>query len=107
MTELDLHEIGKRIQFCRKGLGYTQEQLSEKMNVSIQMISNMERGNKAIKIDNLVKLSKVLNVSADYILTGKQNDNDRRNLCLKISKLSEKDRKTISVLIDHFLSQNK
>ena len=83
------------------------EQLSEKMNVSIQMISNMERGNKAIKIDNLVRLSKVLNVSADYILTGKQNDNDRRNLCLKISKLSEKDRKTISVLIDHFLSQNK
>ncbi len=107
MTELDLHEIGSRIQFCRKRMGYTQEQLSEKMNVSIQMISNMERGNKAIKIDNLVKLSKILNVSADYILTGKQHADDIRLLSLEISKLSENDRKTIYVLIDHFLSQNE
>ena len=103
MTELDLHEIGSRIQFCRKRMGYTQEQLSEKMNVSIQMISNMERGNKAIKIDNLVKLSKTLDVSTDYILTGKQNANDLRLISLKISKLSENDKQTISVLIDHFL----
>lgn len=88
-------------------MGYTQEQLSEKMNVSIQMISNMERGNKAIKIDNLVKLSKTLDVSTDYILTGKQNANDLRLISLKISKLSENDRQTISVLIDHFLSQKE
>lgn len=107
MTELNLREIGNRIQFCRKRLGYTQEQLAEKMNVSIQMISNMERGNKAIKIENLIKLSRILDVSADYILTGKQNAGDLNLLSLKISKLSEKDRQTISVLVDHFSSQKR
>lgn len=39
------------------------------MNVSIQMISNIERGNKAIKIDNLLKLCDILKTSTDYILT--------------------------------------
>ena len=65
-----LQEIGKRIQLRRKDLGYTQEQLAELMNVSIQMVSNLERGNKAIRIDNLINLSQILKVSTDYILKG-------------------------------------
>ena len=107
MKELNLQEIGSRIQFCRKRLGLTQEQLSEKMNVSIQMISNMERGNKAIRIDNLVKLSNILEVSTDYILTGKQNAADIHSLSSKLSGLSEEDRKTVFVLIEYFLSKNE
>lgn len=107
MTELDLHDIGSRIQNCRRRMGYTQEQLAEKMNVSIQMISNMERGNKAIKIENLLKLSSLLNVSTDYILTGKQNTSDIQTLSLKLSKLSDDEIETVSVLIDHFLKNKK
>lgn len=72
MNEYDLLTIGKIIQAERKQQGFTQEQLSDLMNVSVQMVSNLERGNKAIKIDNLINLSKILNVSTDYILTGKK-----------------------------------
>ena len=64
MNEADLTGIGKRIQNRRKQQGYTQEQLAEMMNVSIQMVSNLERGNKAIRIDNLINLS-VLQDSVD------------------------------------------
>ena len=65
-----LQDIGKRIQLRRKVLGYTQEQMAEMMNVSVQMVSNLERGNKAIRIDNLLSVSRILQVSTDYILTG-------------------------------------
>ena len=106
MTELNLCEIGKRIQFCRKRMGYTQEKLAESMNVSIQMISNMERGNKAIRIDNLVKLSRILEVSTDYILTGKQSSDDTKSISLKFSRLSDSDKAAVSALIDHFLFRN-
>jgi transcriptional regulator with XRE-family HTH domain len=68
MINFDLCEIGIRIQQCRKSRGFTQEHLAEAMNVSIQMISNVERGNKAIRIDNLVNLSRILRVSTDYCL---------------------------------------
>lgn len=69
-----LREIGQRINNRRKELKLTQEQLAEKMEVSVQMISNLELGKKAIRPENLVKLCGVLSVSADYILMGRRAD---------------------------------
>ena len=106
MNEVDLIAIGKRIQKLRKQRGYTQEDLAEMMNVSIQMISNLERGMKAIRIDNLINLSRILDVSTDYILTGKETTEDISALTAHISNLSPKDRKTIELLVAHFLSDN-
>ncbi len=63
-----LQEMGKRIFMRRKSLGLTQEQVAERMNVSMQMISNLELGNKAIRPENLKRLCEVLRVSADYLL---------------------------------------
>ena len=106
MIYADLAKIGQRIQARRKQRGYTQEQLADLMNVSIQMVSNLERGNKAIRIDNLIKLSEILEVSTDYILTGKETTNDIGALNAQIERLSERDRKMINLLADFCLSEN-
>ena len=92
-----LQDIGNRISHRRKTLGYTQEQLAEMMDVSIQMISNLERGNKAIRIDNLLKICNILQVSTDYVLTGVQNDCE---LSEKINQLSTRDYGLVCCLID-------
>ena len=96
-----LKEIGKRISYKRKALGFTQEQLAEKMDVSIQMISNLERGNKAIKIENLIKLSNILQVSTDYILTGQCVDTDNEQLIKKINTLTSREYQLVSDLIEY------
>ena len=101
MGNLDLCKVGDRIQQCRKSRGYTQEQLAEAMNVSIQMISNVERGNKAIRIDNLVNLSQILHVSTDYLLTGKHNTDNNDLIALRFSKLPEREQEAIAILIEH------
>lgn len=88
MKTEDLKKIGVRIVERRKELKLTQEQIAERMNVSIQMISNIERGNKAIRIDNLIKLCDILQTSTDYILTGERTNNDFDNLTRKISQLT-------------------
>ena len=106
MSEADLNSIGKRIQSRRKQQGYTQEQLAEMMNVSIQMVSNLERGNKAIRIDNLVNLSQILDVSTDYILTGKTTADDNKALTTRIAQLSPKDRKMIEMMVEYCLTEN-
>lgn len=103
----NLEAIGKRIQIRRKQLGYTQEQLADMMNVSIQMVSNLERGNKAIRIDNLINLSQILNTSIDYILTGKETLDDLGALTVRLAQLSTKDQKMIEALIDYCLSANE
>lgn len=107
MKSEDLKQIGIRIVERRKELKLTQEQVAERMNVSIQMISNIERGNKAIKIDNLLKLCNILKTSTDYILTGKRTDNDFDNLTDKISRLTDFDYKMIEMLVDYRLNDNK
>ena len=98
---VDLIAIGLRIQTRRKQLGLTQEKLADMMNVSIQMVSNLERGNKAIRIDNLVRLSELLQVSADYLLTGQGSERDFQSLAERIARLPDHDRRLIEVLVDH------
>lgn len=87
-------------------MGLTQEQLADKMDVSIQMVSNLERGNKSIRIENLIKLSEILNISTDYILTGKETTEDMQGLTEQMASLSQKERKMMKLLMDFCLSEN-
>ncbi len=105
MSPAELKAIGSRISNRRKQLNYTQEQIAEKMDVSIQMVSNLERGNKAIKIENLLKISSILNVSTDYILTGKRTNKDVDAVSHRLTKLSESDFKMIDMLIEYCLNK--
>ena len=101
MPEIELKSIGERIRQLRKQNGMTQEQLAELLDVSIQMVSNLERGNKAIRISNLVRLSEILGVSTDFILTGRMNDVDIGGDAGKFAELSEQNRNMIRMLIDY------
>ena len=107
MNNADLNGIGKRIQNRRKQKGYTQEQLAEMMNVSIQMVSNLERGNKAIRIDNLINLSQILDISTDYILTGKETTDDIQALTARITQLPGRDRKMVEMLVEYCIGENR
>ncbi len=105
MSTADLVAIGSRISKRRKQLGLTQEVVAEKMNVSVQMISNLERGNKAIKIENLLKISEILGVSTDHILKGHVTDSVTHRFTKNISELTERDYKMIELLIDYCLDK--
>ena len=99
MQQIDLIAIGNRIASERRRINITQEQLAEKMNVSIQMISNLERGNKAIKINNLLNLAQILGVSTDYILTGNKNPTEKGEAFAKLSSLPNDEYNIIEALI--------
>ena len=58
--------IGKRIAEARINLNITQEQLEELSGFSVSTISRFETGRTQPSIENLIKLSKVLNVGIDY-----------------------------------------
>ena len=70
LTEIDYKIIGERIKKARKKLDLTQEQLSEKIDVSVAYLSRVERGNTKINLIRLVELAEVLNVSISYLITG-------------------------------------
>lgn len=95
-----LKEMGLRINVRRKQLMMTQEQLAEKMDVSIQMISNLELGKKAIRPENIVKLCDILGVSTDYILRGKHADYEMLSIIEGYRKLNWKNQQLIQELVN-------
>lgn len=107
MNSEDLAKIGARIARRRKELNLTQEQVAERMNTSIQMLSNIERGKKAIKIENLLKLCSILKTSTDYLLTGQHTAQDCSGLAGKISQLTPSDYQMIEMLVDYRLKETR
>ena len=95
-----LKEIGARINARRKELSMTQERLAEIMDVSIQMISNLELGKKAIRPENLVKLCTALNTSSDYILQGIRADWEIEDFLEKYKNLTREKQDLIDKIID-------
>ena len=65
----------KRIRELREDNDLTQKQLARKLNCSQQVYSNYELGQRDIPTDILIKLSKIYNVSTDYILEISSNPN--------------------------------
>ena len=96
--------MGARIAKHRKSLQMTQEQVSEMMNISVQSLSCIELGKKAIRPENLYKLCKALNISADYILTGKKSETQMVGITKDLADLNESDYQIVEALIHH-LSQ--
>ena len=54
--------FGRRLKSLRTGKGLTQEQLADATELSIESISNMERGIFGPRFDNLQKIASALNV---------------------------------------------
>lgn len=68
--ELNLREIGKRIQNERIRLGYTQSQFAEKLYISVSYLARMEGGFRAPSLQTLTSIIVLTEASADYLLYG-------------------------------------
>ncbi|MFA7243317.1 MAG: helix-turn-helix transcriptional regulator [Sulfuricellaceae bacterium] len=55
-------QFGKRLQALRREAGITQEQLADKIGLTVESISNIERGLFGPKFENLEKIATVLKV---------------------------------------------
>ena len=70
---LDYSIIGHRLKKARIEKGYTQEQLAEKIDVSVAFVSRVERGNTKINLNRLNQICDLLDISEGDILTGVGN----------------------------------
>ena len=60
----------------RKREGYTQEELADRLEVSRQAISRWEMGTAVPDSSNLLQISKLFNVSTDYLLNDDYESDD-------------------------------
>ncbi|MDO5407374.1 MAG: helix-turn-helix transcriptional regulator [Eubacteriales bacterium] len=67
---VDYVEIGNRIREYRKMQKLTQEEAAEMCDITAAFYGNIERGDKKMSVETLMKVSTGLKVSADYLLFG-------------------------------------
>lgn len=65
---MDHVALGKRIREERLKLRLTQEKLAEDVDVSSSYIGQVERGEKSVTLDTLVRITRRLSVTVDYLL---------------------------------------
>ena len=73
---LDYSVIGQRIKQARLAKNLTQEDLAEKIDISVAFLSRVERGNSHINLKRLNQICGLLDVSEGYILNGASSNAD-------------------------------
>lgn len=61
-----------QIIYLRKKAGMSQLQLAQQLNIGPSAIGMYEQGRRTPSIDILIQMSKLFNVSLDYLITGKE-----------------------------------
>ena len=67
------------IKRCRENAGLTQEQLAEKMDVTIVSVQNWEKGRTNINPDRYYALSEVFNIPVEELIKEMLLDNDKEH----------------------------
>ena len=98
--------MGDRVREARKKLGLTQDQLSERLDVTLTYVSEIERGLKMPSMPLFIKMIEILNVSADYLLrdtVSTRNLYGDKQLGSKLERLTPKQRVALEALIDTYI----
>lgn len=96
--------IGDKVRSLRKSLGYTQQQLADKLNVSRSTIKMIETGINKPSFDLLERMANFFNVSADYFLNDDINDIINNNREVKPIPTEEK-RKEVKGFVAELLKR--
>lgn len=70
---LNSTEIGERLYRERKKLNLNRDRLAEMVGLTPYYIGQIERGNRKMSLETLVKLSDCLHTSLDYLIKGQKN----------------------------------
>ena len=73
---MDYKRLGERIREERRKLGLTQAQLAEAIDISDTYMGSIERGERSLTLDTLVRLVNRLGVTVDYLLADSVPDSD-------------------------------
>ncbi len=66
-------QIGKRIRSLREEIGFSQLQLAENLGLRREAISNIENGKRKANVEELSKISKILNISLDALINASKD----------------------------------
>jgi transcriptional regulator with XRE-family HTH domain len=111
---MDYKRLGRRIREERLRLKLTQAALAEAIEISDTYMGAIERGERSLTLDTLVKLVRRLGVTIDYLLADSVSDSDLNILeqFKQITDLQPLERKQLAIkvlrtIFSHFENEGK
>lgn len=95
--------IAKRIAARRIELKLTQERAADLAGLSRPFYACIERGEKGVGADSLLKICTAFDISADYLLTGAMQPSERQYINKLVSQLNEDQRKSALAIMENLL----
>lgn len=108
--------LADNIKRIRETLNLKQIEVANYINVDKSAYSKIEKGARALTIEELIKLTKLFNMSADEIINYDENfmpkevvmeDKAPNEQALLLEELEEKDRATVMAMIETMLTKKK
>ena len=92
--------LGERIKNERQRIRLTQEQFGELVDISSAYIGQIERDERTPSVKSLKKIAKELNVSLDYLITGKEDaERLNKNIQCELEGTSDEQKKLLVEII--------
>lgn len=88
--------ISDRIRYLREKCGLTQTDLAKQLGISRSAVNSWEMSLSSPSIANIIEMTKIFNVSADYILSYSDK------VTVDITSLSNEQREIVIRLVDCF-----
>jgi transcriptional regulator with XRE-family HTH domain len=99
-NEVNYVEIGNRIRIERENFDMTREKLAELLSLSPYFLGQIERGERKMSVNTLIKISECLHISMDYLFFEQVNINTNNNVLHSlINRCSEREVNVIEGLI--------
>lgn len=93
--------IGKNIKKARVACGYTKELLAEKAEISVEHITQVERGNKMLSVLSLMRVAEALHVSIDVLVYDKATNDAKKNIAQILVSVNEEDSQRLFGLLQY------
>jgi len=100
-------EVGQRIRELREKAGYSREKLSEMSGIGPKFLYEIETGKKGMSAYTLLSIAQALNVSCDYILTGKTSGEGSEYIQNLVTKMDKGNIEHIEQIIKHIAEMIK
>jgi transcriptional regulator with XRE-family HTH domain len=103
----------ERLRQIRRERDWSQEQLANKAEIDNQRISKCGRGISSPPREVLVRIARALDVSLDYMLTGKSSKNEKLKGAKLIERIEELEnlplayQETLVSVLDSFIKRHK
>lgn len=99
---MDYYKIGQRIRKTRKARGLSQEQLAEKIGISITHMSHIETANTKLSLPVFVSIAEALEIQTDTLLYDQPKESIstvNRDIAAIIDRCDAKQAKIIAEIV--------